>query len=127
MSLWYSRAGSRSKDNGKFRRHPAMGGLRSPASTAGEHQGWYYDIIVHQTGASIRRTSYNASISDNNHHRVEYLRGFSSAAQATEAAKRWIEATLHRMQLISQRGHIGRIPALPTTPSEQATPTAQEK
>lgn len=88
---WYARTGPRRKESGKFKSHSHLG---TAQSAGGQHRGWHFDFVAHQTGSGVRRTRYAVSISDPNKNRVEYLRDFSNIGQATDAAKEWIDRTL---------------------------------
>ena len=112
MSLWYAQSGPRSRDLGKFHTRSPLG---TTNSGAGKHRGWNYEIIAHQTGTSVRRTSYNVAISDQHRARMEYLRGFGSAQKAIVAAEEWIEAAQARLLRSMPAGEIGTIPALPAS------------
>jgi len=91
MSLWYAQNRRRSRETGKFRSQKRAGLEKSPG---GNYRGWSYQFVYHQTGVSVRRTSYCVSITDPNGKRAEYLRGFSSPEQAGAAARAWIDAML---------------------------------
>ena len=95
MSLWYAQNRRRSRDTGKFRSLARAGLEKTPG---GNHRGWSYHFICHQTGASVRRTSYCVSISDPYGNRAAYLRGFSSPEKAGAAARDWIDALLRKME-----------------------------
>ena len=113
MSLWYAQSGPRSNDTGKFRSRARVG---TESSGYGEHRGWSYHFVSHQTGTSVKRTSYSVSITDPYGNRVEYLRGFSRVDQAASAARDWIDALLRKMQPTASTAEIGTIPAVPETP-----------
>ncbi|MCG8451401.1 MAG: hypothetical protein MI725_17685 [Pirellulales bacterium] len=117
MSLYHAQRGARSNDTGKFRSRSAPGAAKS---AGGEYRGWFYSFVTHETGSSVRRTSYAVSISDPNRNRVEYLRGFASIAQAEEAAREWIDQTVGRIMLHRfGPGHVGAIPAIPESNDAQ--------
>ena len=113
MSLWYAQSGPRSNDTGKFRSRTRVG---TEKSSGGEHRGWSYHFVSHQTGTSVKRTSYSVSITDPYGNRVEYLRGFSSVDQAVIAARDWIDALLRKMMPTATAAEIGTIPTVPETP-----------
>ncbi len=110
MSLWYSRSATRYQDKGKFHQRARTGLTRSGQS---EHRGWLYHFTSHQTGMSVRRTSYSVTITDPFHNRVEYLRGFSSLEQATAAAHEWIDEVVAKKGLGKLGTPLGDIPKFP--------------
>jgi len=124
MSLYYAHSGPRSKDSGKFRPRVKLG----TDQQAGEesHRGWFYSFISHQAGISIKRTSFNVSISDPQGNRVEYLRGFSSMERAGAAACEWIDEVVKKIELAAIARGLGRIPTLPNEPTQE-NPVSQEK
>ena len=91
MSLYHARRSTQSGDTGKFRRQARIGTTRS---TGGQYRDWHYEFVSHQTGTSVRRTSYGVSISDPKHNQVDYLRGFANLSQAAEAAQEFIDRKL---------------------------------
>ena len=116
MSLYHARRGSYSNDTGKFRPQARIGGKKS---AGGEYRGWYYDFVSHQSGSSVRRTSYSVSISDWQHNRVEYLCGFSSLDQASKAAQELIDQKLSRLTPTLPAGQVGSIPTVPGIAADQ--------
>ncbi len=111
MSLYHARRGSRNSDLGKFQSRTALATTKKPG---GEYLGWHYDFVAHQSGSSVKRTRYAVSIKDPHHNPVEYLRGFSSIAQATQAARDWLDAKLGKVLTRLPAGQIGKIPSMPS-------------
>ena len=91
---WYAHS-KRNRDSGKFR-HLRRAGTEK--SSAGSYRGWNYELIRHETGSSIRRPRFSASVRDPHGHRAQYLRDFSSAEQAGSAAREWIDEVLRKME-----------------------------
>jgi len=116
MSLWYTQSSPRSKESGKFRPR-AKFGIDQQAGKS--HRGWSYSLISHQMGISVKRTSYNVSISDPQGNRVEYLRGFSSITQAEVAACEWIDEVVKKIDLAAMSRGLGKIPSMPSEPGPQ--------
>jgi len=114
MSLWYANSSPRYIDSGKFRQR-ARTGLTRTGHT--QHQGWSYHFTSHETGTSIKRTSYSVSIMDPNNHQAEYLRGYSSIEQASQAAQDWIDQTIKKMEYL--QNPLGSIPKFPNAAVNQ--------
>ena len=110
MSLWSSLRSRRNNETGKFRSRVRLGTEKSPG---GQHRGWSYHFVIHQTGTSVRRTIYSVTISDPHQNRLAYLRNFSNVEQAATAARAWIDCRLKRILPRSSAGSIGTIPAPP--------------
>ncbi len=110
MSLWSSQRSLRNNETGKFRPRVRLGTEKTPS---GQHRGWSYQFVIHQTGTSVRRKIYSVSISDPHQNRLAYLRDFSSMEQAATAARVWIDRRLKRISPRSSAGAIGTIPAPP--------------
>ena len=111
MSLYHTHRGPRTRDMGKFQSRSAAA---SSKSAGGEYRGWHYTFVAHQTGSSVKRTSYAVSIRDAQKNPVEYLRGFSSIDQATRAAYSGLDAKIGKFTSVPG-GQIGTIPSVPTT------------
>jgi len=116
MSLWYTQSSPRSKESGKFRQRVKLG---TDQQTGESYRGWSYSYINHQTGISVKRTSFNVSISDPQGNRVEYLRGFSSMERAGAAAREWIDEVVKKIELAAIARGLGRIPTLPIEPIQE--------
>ena len=123
MSLWSSLRSRRNNETGKFRSRARLGTEKSPS---GQHRGWSYQFVIHQTGTSVRRTIYSVSISDPHQNRLAYLRDFSSMEQAATAARAWIDCRLKRILPRSSAGAIGTIPAPPSQQSPSQENPVQE-
>jgi hypothetical protein len=124
MTLWYANSnGPRYADKGKFHQH-AKTGVSNLDQV--EHQGWSYQFTSHQTGASVRRTSYSATIANPDGHRVEHLRGFSNLDQAGEAAREWIDKIIAKINKRLQITPLGNIPKYPNAAVNREK-TNQEK
>ena len=95
MSLYHACPGRRSRSDGKFRARAATGTQKRHGGVLG---GWSFDFHEYQTGASIKRTLCSASIRDPYGNRVEYLRGYKNVAEASAAARKWIETALAKLQ-----------------------------
>ncbi len=108
---WYAQTGPRRRRYGKFQSQAKLG---TEASAGAQYRGWHYSFVAHATGSGVQRTRYAVSIRDGNQNRVAYLRDCASIAQATEAAKRWIDDTMNR--IAKRRAEIG-LGSLPTLPS----------
>lgn len=117
MALWYTSSGRpRYADDGKFHQR-AKTGLSQLAQV--EHRGWSYQFTSHQIGTSVRRTSYSVTIADPDGHRAEYLRGFSSLDQASEAAREWIDQIAAKINTRFQIAPLGNIPKFPNAATNQ--------
>ena len=124
MSLWSSQRSRRNNETGKFRPRVRLGTEKTPG---GQHRGWSYHFVIHQTGTSIRRTIYSVTISDHHQNRLAYLRDFSSVEKAATAARAWIDCRLKRILPRSSAGAIGTIPALPAQKEASQENSDQEK
>jgi len=123
MSLWHAQNRSRSKDTGKFRSYARIGTAQHIGKT---YRSWSYEFSSHQTGFSVKRTSFSVSIADPNGNQVEYLREFTSIERADVAAREWIDGILKRMERVAISRGLGKIPTIPAEPHSQEKPT-QEK
>jgi hypothetical protein len=124
MALWYANSGSpRYADKGKFQQR-AKTGLSQLAEV--NYRDWFYQFTSHQTGTSVRRTTYSVAIADPNGHRAEYLRGFSNLDQAGNAARDWIDEIIVKINKRLQITPLGNIPKYPNAAANQEN-TIQEK
>ncbi len=124
MSLWSSQRSRRNNETGKFRPRVRLGTEKSPG---GQHRGWSYHFVIHQTGTSVRRTIYSVTISDPHQNQLAYLRDFLSVEQAATAARKWIDCRLSRIWPKSSAGAVGTIPALPAQEEPVQENSTQEK
>ncbi len=116
MSLWFNHCSPRHKDKGKFL-HQARTGMTSSGNDT--HRGWTYHFTNHQTGTSVKRTTYGVSIADPHSSRVEYLRGFSNLDQAASAACKWIDLMFEKMGEPLPNAALGNIPKFPNAAVNQ--------
>ena len=116
MSLWYSNSSPRYKESGKFHQRARTGLTRSGSM---EYNGWHYQITSHETGTSVKRTTFGVEISDPIQQRAEYLRGYSSFEQATTAAQEWIDVVVEKTKRRVPAAPLGTIPKLPNAAVNQ--------
>jgi len=111
MSLWFAQNSRPGRDSGKFRTRARLGTARSSDET---YRDWSFHLISHNTGSSVRRTTYSVSISDPARNRIAYLRDFPNVEQATTAARTWIDRRLSR-NWRRVPAELGTIPAVPSS------------
>lgn len=88
--MWGHRQPTRN-EIGKFRARRRLG--MAPEIRT-EHRGYTFSMTSFESTAGVIRNRFNVAVYDDLGCRRTYLRGFNSLAQATAAAKDWIDALL---------------------------------
>ena len=91
MALWYSTRPRASTRLGKFAGGQRHGNNRWCGTP---YRGYEYHLVRHLTGTTLRRAIYHVTIHNPHRMHVAYLPGHGSVAEATRAARDWIDARL---------------------------------
>lgn len=70
------------------------GGLEHQSGQS--YRDWTYQLVYHRSGTTVARTVYNVTVRNQSGVRSSYLQGYSSASQAGDAARLWIDNEIRR-------------------------------
>lgn len=86
MALFHA-SGSSRNDTGKFRSVKRPGVQTAGSQKCGKYR---FEMMVMESRGPIVRTRYHVRIFNERNIRVAFLRDFSTAARAIDAAKDWV-------------------------------------